>query len=548
MSGTTSPRRRCAARCVARRGAGPDGLLHLAAGAAPPLHPGAPGGHAGGPRLGLARLIGTTVSRPIACRGGNQCLPCILRGLVGQVRRRPRNPRPAEPTGRASRRLPPDRALPERRERGERPRARPAALASRHQAHGGGGVRRRLRGRPPRPRGRDGHHRRPLPRRGRTVRRHARHRLGLHGRDLPDRVLLQRTHRRQPRRADGPRHLEQRAHARAGAGRGGDRLGRGEDAPRTRARRRVEPAVPMPLPATRAALAEALGDTAAYVIPSAPVLESPTVADLWPPSTAPSCTVTPSCSTARASASSSRRCRCRTSSTASSRVPPYRAGRPRRRRARACCSPTTPAPCRPCRASCSTAASSCPPQVDLLIAGLDVRLPIVSARQGTMADASALDRVEGRLTAESARKIRAAAGAARPDSTTPTSTRWSARARRREAAVTPLMFEHDLVERARAAGAHIVLPEGDEERILRAADQVLSRGIARLTLLGDEGEIRPARRPARRRHRRGGGRRPGDQPLARAVRRGVRRRCGRTRGSPPSWPATASSTRPTSAR
>jgi phosphate acetyltransferase len=56
------------------------------------------------------------------------------------------------------------------------------------------------------------------------------------------------------------------------------------------------------------------------------------------------------------------------------------------------------------------------------------------------------------------------------------------------------MFEHDLVERARAAGAHIVLPEGAEERILRAADQVLSRGIAKLTLLGDEGEIRASAR------------------------------------------------------
>ena len=133
------------------------------------------------------------------------------------------------------------------------------------------------------------------------------------------------------------------------------------------------------------------------------------------------------------------------------------------------------------------------PQVDRLVAGLDVRLPIVSAEPGTMAVASALGRVEGRITAESARKLRAAValfdqtddphldalvgeGVAASDGM--------------EAAVTPLMFEHDLVDRARAAGAHIVLPEGAEERILRAADQVLSRGIARLTLLGDEGEIR----------------------------------------------------------
>ena len=82
-------------------------------------------------------------------------------------------------------------------------------------------------------------------------------------------------------------------------------------------------------------------------------------------------------------------------------------------------------------------------------------------------------------------------GAARPDRRRRPRRRWSARASApREGAVTPLMFEHELIERARAAGAHIVLPEGADERILRAADQCCSRGIAELTLLGDEDEIR----------------------------------------------------------
>ena len=145
----------------------------------------------------------------------------------------------------------------------------------------------------------------------------------------------------------------------------------------------------------------------------------------------------------------------------------------------------------PVRAWCSTAASSFSPQVDLLIAGLDVRLPIVSARQGTMAVASAPGPGRGadHRASPRGRSGRPWRSSTRP--TTPTSTPSSARASAPgEGAVTPLMFEHDLVERARAAGAHIVLPEGGEERILRAADQVLSRGIARLTLLGDEGEIR----------------------------------------------------------
>ncbi len=32
---------------------------------------------------------------------------------------------------------------------------------------------------------------------------------------------------------------------------------------------------------------------------------------------------------------------------------------------------------------------------------------------------------------------------------------------------------------------HVVLPEGEEERVLRAADILLRRGVVDLTLLGD---------------------------------------------------------------
>ena len=47
------------------------------------------------------------------------------------------------------------------------------------------------------------------------------------------------------------------------------------------------------------------------------------------------------------------------------------------------------------------------------------------------------------------------------------------------------MFEYELIERARADRRHVVLPEGDEERILRAAESLTRRGVCDLTLLGD---------------------------------------------------------------
>ncbi|MDR0620578.1 MAG: phosphate acetyltransferase [Deltaproteobacteria bacterium] len=50
--------------------------------------------------------------------------------------------------------------------------------------------------------------------------------------------------------------------------------------------------------------------------------------------------------------------------------------------------------------------------------------------------------------------------------------------------VTPKRFEYDLIERARSPKQRIVLPEGDDDRILQAADDILRRGFADITILG----------------------------------------------------------------
>ena len=52
------------------------------------------------------------------------------------------------------------------------------------------------------------------------------------------------------------------------------------------------------------------------------------------------------------------------------------------------------------------------------------------------------------------------------------------------------MFEYQLMERARADRKHIVLPEGTDDRILEAAAILLRRGVADLTLLGEETKVR----------------------------------------------------------
>jgi phosphate acetyltransferase len=100
---------------------------------------------------------------------------------------------------------------------------------------------------------------------------------------------------------------------------------------------------------------------------------------------------------------------------------------------------------------------------------------------------SAAGRIEATLGTGTPRKIEAALGAfeAHVDTATLTGMLDVARSGR----VTPLMFENDLIDRARTDRRHLVLPEGTEERILRATETLLRRGVADLTLLGDPGEI-----------------------------------------------------------
>lgn len=56
--------------------------------------------------------------------------------------------------------------------------------------------------------------------------------------------------------------------------------------------------------------------------------------------------------------------------------------------------------------------------------------------------------------------------------------------------MTPMMFEFKLLEQARRHKMRIVLPEGSEERILKAAEALRQRDVAEIILLGDAQAIR----------------------------------------------------------
>jgi len=129
------------------------------------------------------------------------------------------------------------------------------------------------------------------------------------------------------------------------------------------------------------------------------------------------------------------------------------------------------------------------PSIAALVSGLGLRLPIVATALGTFETASAVASARGRVTATSQRKIDTAL--ALVDKYVDIGDLLAQLAIPIPTVTTPQMFEYQLLDRARSHRKRIVLPEGNDDRILKAAGRLLQRGVADLTILGDEAEIRP---------------------------------------------------------
>ncbi|OBH90948.1 phosphate acetyltransferase [Mycobacterium sp. E2733] len=128
------------------------------------------------------------------------------------------------------------------------------------------------------------------------------------------------------------------------------------------------------------------------------------------------------------------------------------------------------------------------PSISALVAGLRLRLPIVTTTLGTYDTASAAASARGRVTATSQRKIDTALELM--DRYVDVGDMLAQLAIPIPTVTTPQMFTHRLHLLARADRKHIVLPEGDDDRILKSAGRLLQRQIADLTILGDEAGIR----------------------------------------------------------
>ncbi|WP_112465852.1 phosphate acetyltransferase [Streptomyces triticisoli] len=123
-----------------------------------------------------------------------------------------------------------------------------------------------------------------------------------------------------------------------------------------------------------------------------------------------------------------------------------------------------------------------------LAARLAPGTPVVSVAGTSFPTAERLFSLEGKLTAATPRKAETALGLfERYIDVADLNKRVSAPSSDR---ITPMMFEHKLLQQARSDKRRVVLPEGAEERVLHAAEVLLRRGVCDLTLLGPVDAIR----------------------------------------------------------
>ncbi|MEM9185093.1 MAG: phosphate acetyltransferase [Planctomycetota bacterium] len=129
------------------------------------------------------------------------------------------------------------------------------------------------------------------------------------------------------------------------------------------------------------------------------------------------------------------------------------------------------------------------PEVSRLIHGYArAPMPILMVDSDTHDTTMRIDTVRAAITPDNHRKIETAEGLFESYVNLEELTNRISVAR--SAGVTPLMFQYDLVTKAKANRQHIVLPEGHDERVLRSVERLVRRDVADLTILGPEDEVR----------------------------------------------------------
>lgn len=123
-----------------------------------------------------------------------------------------------------------------------------------------------------------------------------------------------------------------------------------------------------------------------------------------------------------------------------------------------------------------------------LIEGLSSVVPIISVNGGTYDVTNSIGATKSKIYAENAQKIGTSLSTFEKHVD---SDKLAERLITFESEVfTPRMFQYNLMQRALKDKKHIVLPEGYDERVLRAAARLINANVVELTLIGEEEKIK----------------------------------------------------------
>jgi len=125
--------------------------------------------------------------------------------------------------------------------------------------------------------------------------------------------------------------------------------------------------------------------------------------------------------------------------------------------------------------------------VQKVIEGFGDTVPIIAVHENTFQVAIRVENIHAAITPDNSRKIiQALAVFERHIDVDQLSEKII---KTTTTTVTPKMFESQILQRAKAEKQHIVLPEGETDRVLKAAEILLRREVVDLTLLGREERI-----------------------------------------------------------
>ena len=122
-----------------------------------------------------------------------------------------------------------------------------------------------------------------------------------------------------------------------------------------------------------------------------------------------------------------------------------------------------------------------------LIKGLSDIVPIISAKGGTFAVANRIGTIKSQIYAENTEKINTSVKEF--DKHVNADELLERLNTFETSGITPRMFQYNLLKRAKLNKKHIVLPEGLDERILRATKYLIDVDAVNITLLGDRKQI-----------------------------------------------------------